>query len=161
MERVPSVGKGFIGWRAVFLLPPCAPAALDRTLAQVVIDGFLYDPDPTNQGGEFIELFNGHDASVGLSGWALANAVTFTFPAGTILGPGGYLVVARDEAAARTFYGIDNVAGQYEGALSNGGDSIFLADSLEGIVDFVCYGDETPWPGDLASGCEETGKACP
>ena len=44
---------------------------------------------------EFIELYNDSALAEDLSGWAFVDGVEYTFPAGTILGPEEYLVVAR------------------------------------------------------------------
>jgi hypothetical protein len=56
----------------------------------------------------------------------LAGAVDFTFPS-MLLAPGRYVVVVEDVAAFRARYGAAvPVAGDYSGALSNGGENIEL-----------------------------------
>lgn len=48
---------------------------------------------------EWVELHNYSSETVNLSGWRIAEGITFAFPAGTTLTGGEYLVVARDAAA--------------------------------------------------------------
>ena len=67
--------------------------------AAIVINEVHCAPDPKTQPHEFIELHNTGTAAVDLGGWALTNGVSVTFPAGTLLAPGGYLLVAEDPAA--------------------------------------------------------------
>ena len=96
--------------------------------ADIVITEILYTADPTNLGGEFLELHNNGSASVEVGNWVITDAVDFTFPTGTSIEAGEYIVVARNKAEAETFYGV-SVLGEYVGALSNGGDRILLAES--------------------------------
>ncbi|MBR1660297.1 MAG: lamin tail domain-containing protein [Oscillospiraceae bacterium] len=58
-------------------------------------------PDPEGQCRDFIELYNGGSGAAELGGWGLtdAAAVKYRFPAGTVLGPGEYLVIWCDSAA--------------------------------------------------------------
>ncbi|MEN8865511.1 MAG: lamin tail domain-containing protein, partial [Akkermansiaceae bacterium] len=71
------------------------PAALP---SQVVINEIHYDPANETSAEEFIELYNPGANVVDLSNWELTDAVQFTFPAGTTLGAGAYLVIAEDPA---------------------------------------------------------------
>lgn len=115
--------------------------------SDIVITEILYNADPLNEGGEFVELHNRGSTTVDLRGWVLTDAIDYTFPNGVILRPGDYLVVARNADTAEAFYGV-SVQGQYLGDLSNSDDVIVLKDdSLPRIViDVVGYTDETPWP---------------
>lgn len=122
-------------------------------LASVVINEILYSADPTNDGGEFIELTNTGNDTVDVGGWILGGAVDFTFPPNTEIGPGQFVVVARGEVEAEAFYGTD-VIGEYLGALSNGGDRILLQNNgfPRAVVDVVEYGDTLPWPTEADGG---------
>jgi hypothetical protein len=59
----------------LLLLPASSvrPASTD-----VVLNEILYNADPSNPGGEFVELFNRGAAAVDLSGFSLAGGVSFT-----------------------------------------------------------------------------------
>ena len=134
----------------LLLLPN--PHVLEAGQQGVVINEILYHPDPDNMGGEFIELLNCGEGSVDISGWTLAEAVQFRFPDGTVLDPGAFVVVARRPEDARSFYGVDSVAGPYDGRLNNAGETIVLRDADEREVDSVPYDDEPPWPTEADGG---------
>lgn len=121
--------------------------------ADIVITEILYTADPTNLGGEFLELHNNGSASVEVGNWVITDAVDFTFPTGTSIEAGEYIVVARNKAEAETFYGV-SVLGEYVGALSNGGDRILLQDDSlpRQVMDSVEYDDESPWAADADGG---------
>lgn len=121
--------------------------------AEMVISEILYDADPSNAGGEFIELVNTGSEAVDMGGWVLGDAVDYTFPPGTLVAPGEFVVVARSAASASSFYGID-VIGQYNGRLGNGGDNIVLSDDAlpRQVRDVVSYDDEFPWPTEADGG---------
>ena len=137
------MSKGFLTF--AFALWLCVVAHGADT--DVVINEILYSADSMNNGGEFIELYNRGAAPVDLGNWVLTDAVDFTFPAGTVIPGGGYLVVARNALSASAFYGV-SVLGSYSGQLSNGGDQVVLRDDAiqRVIVDAVFYEDEAPWP---------------
>lgn len=122
--------------------------------ADIVINEILYHPDSTNSGDEFLELFNRGSTPVDLSGWTLSGAVDFTFPPGTLMAAGGFLVVARDVMAAGSSYHITNVVGSYTGRLDNAGETITLRDSStpQGLIDTVAYDDTAPWPAEADGG---------
>src|SRR5215216_4668310 len=103
----------------VLVLSLDAPFHSLAASGDIVIDEILYHPAADNSGDEFLELFNRGDAPVDLSGWRLSTAIDYTFPACTMLGPGDYLVVARNSAAAQSFYGISNLVGNFSGRLDN------------------------------------------
>ena len=122
--------------------------------SDIVINEILYHPDSANLGDEFLELYNRGTAPVDMSGWALTTAVDFTFPAGTVMPAGSFLVVARDAAAARSFYHITNVIGSYSGKLDNAGETINLWDNgtPRVLIDTVAYDDAAPWPTEADGG---------
>ncbi|MGA2034634.1 MAG: lamin tail domain-containing protein, partial [Thermoguttaceae bacterium] len=75
---------------------------------------------------EFIELKNVGTATLDLTGVRLTDAVTFTFPA-MLLAPNQYVVVARNaEKFSEKFGPGINLAGEYNGKLSDGGDHVVL-----------------------------------
>jgi len=147
-----------MGWFGVALVMASLAVyglySVQAAAADIVINEILFHPDPSNTGDEFIELHNRGRSPVDLSGWILTNAVDFTFPAGTIISAGSYLVVARDFAAAGSFYGVTNVVGSFSGRLDNAGETIELWDSNSPptLIDTVTYDDLTPWPTEADGG---------
>ena len=125
--------------------------AWSSCFADVVINEIHYEPPELDELSEFVELHNSGAAEVDISGWALRDGVAYTFPEGTTIDPGGYLVVARDVDAARAAHGLTPL-GPWEGRLSNKGERIELEDADGKRVDVVAYGLAFPWPTGSAAG---------
>ncbi|MFO0846597.1 MAG: CotH kinase family protein [Gemmataceae bacterium] len=126
-------------WVVVLLLA-AAPAP-----AAVVVNEVMYHAPEHLDDVQFIELHNTGDKAVDLSGWKLAKAVQFTFPAKASLEPGGYVVVCKHAGRIRKYYGIEP-AGQWEGSLDHGRGTIELLDAAGRTVDAVRYRSRAPWP---------------
>lgn len=113
----------------------------------LIITEIMYHP-PSAQGSqfdeeehEFIELKNAGASPIALPGFRLSGAVDFTFSptsAITSLAPSEYIVVVRNLAAFISRYpDVKNIAGQFEGNLSNDGERLALEGPLqEPILDF-------------------------
>ncbi|MCB9690093.1 MAG: lamin tail domain-containing protein [Alphaproteobacteria bacterium] len=155
--RVDERGHARLGddgpWRVPVRATPGEPNAV-AVEDRVAIHEIAYHRAPLDEEGtpfterpdEWIELFGRGDTPVDLSGWQLVDAVRYTFPEGTVLAPGAYLVVARDAAALRAEVpGID-VVGDFEGSLDNATDRILLRDARGNPVDEVRYADGGRWP---------------
>ena len=115
------------------------------SLAQVVINEIHANPEVKTEFVEFIELHNAGDAPVSLSGWQLADAVEFTFPNGTTLPAGGFLVVAQNPAALQAKFGA-TALGPWSDRLANEGEAIVLKNAAGGVEDQVDYQLGFPWP---------------
>lgn len=98
-------------------------------LSDIVINELMYHPLSGDDNDQYVELYNRSTNTVNLGGWELADAVKFTFPANTLLAPGGYLVVARDAAQLRSNYtnlDLSNCLGDFTGKLSHQGEHLAL-----------------------------------
>jgi len=114
--------------------------------AQVVINELMYSPrDGVSEAAEYLELFNPGTTDVDLSGWSFSSGIKLTFPPGSSIGAGRYLVIARDPAVFRQVYGF-NAPFVYGGKLDDGGELITLVNATGIVVDTVQYSDEPPWP---------------
>lgn len=138
------------GWDASLALvstdntvPPPPPVLT----GPVVINEILYHKRPqyrsevpavayAENAEEFVELHNHSAADVNLGGWRLTDAVSYTFPPGTVIAAGGFLVVNQT---------------QFSGTLGNGGERLRLRDAADVVVDEVSYADGGRWP-DAADG---------
>jgi PKD repeat protein len=118
--------------------------ASQSSSASVVINEIQYNPAGT--GGEFIELANPGTTAVDISGWTI-DAIDLTVQPGTVIPAGGRVVFVENDTAFRAAYTGANrfVGGEYDGALSNGGETVELKDGSR-IVDSVTYDDVSPWP---------------
>jgi len=113
---------------------------------QIVINELMYSPgESVSEAAEYIELFNPWLVTVDMAGWSFSNGVKLTFPAGTSLSGGQYLVLARDAAIFRQVYGFDPHF-VYSGKLDDGGELVRLVDAAGTVMDEVEYSDEPPWP---------------
>jgi len=98
---------------------------------------------------EFVEIVNTGDRTVGLVGVRLAEGVRFDFGNGAIdsLAPGARAVVVRNAAAFESRHGPGlPVAGEFEGALDDAGESVTL--EVEGVGEVAAfeYGSGSGWP---------------
>ena len=144
----------------------------------IVIPEIQYNPAAGNTGGEYIELHNisGHtvyledwcntETAPGifedqLVSWSFTNGIDYTFPSGTAIDNGDFLIIAEDPTAFNAYYTAlpagTQVLGPFENdtRLSNGGEKVRLCKPGEQLlgqdrswirVDQVNYDDESPWP---------------
>lgn len=111
----------------------------------VVINEFHYKPaDPTSP-EEFIELHNPGSTAIDISGWTLADAISYTFPGGTVIPAGGFVVVGENPATMLAKFGV-SALGPWTGSLNSRGERIDLRDAGAALRDRVSYGVGFPWP---------------
>lgn len=120
---------------------------------KVVFSEIMYNPvdeKAYDDNHEFLELYNRSDSQVDLSSWKLSGTVQFTFPSGTTLAPGAYLVLAKNKSAlaAVSSYQISasDIVGEYTGDLDNSGAVINLLNAENTLVESVEYHVDFPWP---------------
>jgi fibronectin type 3 domain-containing protein len=111
----------------------------------VVINEINYNPPDKTKPTEFVELTNPGTTAVDLSGASFVNGIHYTFPAGTTLPAGGYVVVSENPAALQTAYGVSSF-GPWDGKLSNSGEDVTIDDAGGNQLDDVSYGATFPWP---------------
>ncbi|MDA0766959.1 MAG: lamin tail domain-containing protein [Verrucomicrobia bacterium] len=111
----------------------------------VVINEVHHDSDPKTERAEFVELFNAGATSVDLSGWQLKGVGSHTFPAGTSLGSGQFLVVAEDIATMQSKFGVTTTH-QYAGGLDSDAELLRLLDGAGTEIDRLDYKSGFPWP---------------
>ena len=127
---------------AACLLPHLLLAASPD--AVVTFNEIHYNP-PGLQDGEWIELHNQMAVNIDLSGWSLADGVSYTFPNGTRIAGGGFLIVAKLPGHA-SLAGIPGVLGPFTGNLANEGETIDLRSPTGRLMDRLQYGDSGDWP---------------
>jgi Lamin Tail Domain len=127
---------------------PHEPLGACSRLTPMVISEIMYKPAPRADGLklEYVELYNSNPWFQDLSGYRLAGGtVSYSFPAGTIVPGGGFLVLAAAPADVQQVYGQTNVMGPYSGTLKKSG-TIQLLDEAGAIVLTVPYSNLSPWP---------------
>ncbi len=121
--------------------------------AQVVITEIMYNPPESGVDSlEYIELNNFNNLPTDISGWNFTQGITLTFPAGTVMAPGGYIVIAKNANAFASVFGFapNFVFAGASDALTNGGEDIELRDAAAVVKDYVDYKNALPWPADAA-----------
>src|SRR6186997_878648 len=113
--------------------------------AGVVINEIFYHAPDDLDDLQFIELHNPGEKPVDLAGWKLAKGVKYQFPAGTAIAADGYLVLCKNLAEFKRYYGFD-ASGQFSGSLSRSSDTIELRDGNGKVVESVKYGSRGAWP---------------
>src|SRR6185369_6967525 len=105
----------------------------------------------------FIEIYNRSTITAFDVSHFRIDGADFAFPEGTIVQPGGFLVVVNDSNAFAAAYGTSiPLAGVFNGNLSNGGETLALVKpgntpDQDLILDQVSYDSVPPWPA-LANG---------
>ena len=104
-----------------------------------------YNPASGNQDEEYIELTNPNPFAVDISGWRLAGGIDYTFHDGVVIPAGGSLYVSPNVAAFRaraTGPGGNQglfVQGNYDGRLTNWGETVRLLDNHGAEIDSLAY----------------------
>ncbi|MCB9348466.1 MAG: choice-of-anchor I family protein [Lewinellaceae bacterium] len=123
----------------------------NNTTPSLVITEIFYHP-PTDEGQEFIELYNAGDSTAALGGLQASGEFSFTFPAGLSLPAGGVLLLAYNEAVAEAFFGVDFLGWGATDNLGNGGGDLIITNFSGAVIDEVNYNDTPPWPTDADGG---------
>ena len=127
---------------------PHEPLGPSSRCTPVVFSEIMWKPAPRTDGKnlEFLELYNSNPWFQDIGGYQLTCAdMNYTFPAGTQIAGGGYLVVAAAPADLESVYGITNVTGPYTGSLKHS-ESLKLLDEQTNVLLTVPYSDAYPWP---------------
>lgn len=114
----------------------------------LVISEIMFHPAERSDGRdlEFVELFNSQSLFAEIGEFRLSGAVEFTIPAGTVLRPGGFLVVARAPEDVRSISGLTNVIGGYANGLDNASGVVRLLNRTGAVLLEARYESEPPWP---------------
>lgn len=109
-----------------------------------------YHSSPTADCGDWIEIHNAGNSNIDLTGWKLRDEMdyhTYTFPLGTVIHPGEYLVIAEDLDKFNALYpNIGQVIGPLDYNFGNAGDMVRLFNHANVLIDSTYYQDLSPWP---------------
>jgi hypothetical protein len=101
-----------------------------QNFTDLLITEIMYHPPgTTNLDGdefEFIELKNVASTNLELSGVRFTNGISFTFPVGTFVAPGQFVVLVSNPTAFTNKYPGVRVDGVYTNRLSNGDETVAL-----------------------------------
>ncbi|MBN8246839.1 MAG: lamin tail domain-containing protein, partial [Verrucomicrobia bacterium] len=123
---------------------------LIQTWQDVLITEVMYHPPSTETADtddlEFLELKNVGAEERDLGGLTFTNGIRYTFPRGTRLAPGRFLVLASRIAAFTNAHPDVAVAGEFSGRLSNSGERLTLVHATGATVFDMTWSDDAPWP---------------
>ena len=106
----------------------------------------MYHPATNEAALEWVELYNQMSVDMDISHWSLAGGIDYTFPEGTIIAGGGYLVVASSPSTLMATADLTNVMGPFMGRLSNSGETLQLLNNNLRVMDSLTYGTDGEWP---------------
>ena len=113
----------------------------------LVISEVMYNPfSPGVADYEFIEIYNSSATPEDISNYRLDGDIKYVFPVGTVLQPGGFLVIARKPSDIIAKYSITNVVGPYSGSLPNNGGVVRLLNQSGAVMLELNYKTRSPWP---------------
>ncbi len=121
-------------------IPDSQPDSITLTIGSVE-----YNPVSGNQDEEYIQLINPQSIAVDISDWKIANAVTHTFPAGTVIPANGSMYITPNALAFRARATSPKggeqrfVQGNYSGHLSSWGGTIELYNAQRVLVTSQTY----------------------
>ena len=116
----------------------------------VVINEINYHSSDGFNPDDWVELHNPTDKEINISGWRITDkkdSTGYIIPDNTVIESMGYWVFSEDsDQFSQLFKGVENVTGDLGFSLSNGGETIWLYNTDDQLVDSVSYGDSSPWP---------------
>ena len=112
---------------------------------QVKINEILPNPDGTDSGQEWVELYNAGTESIRMDGWTIETASSSwnskaIIPAGTSLDPGEFFLIGESDVPSE-FADLTLDSNLSLGNASTGVDGVRLINCLGGIEDTLLYGD--------------------
>ncbi|MDD4869941.1 MAG: lamin tail domain-containing protein [Kiritimatiellae bacterium] len=121
-----------------------------RSFTDLLITEIMYHPpsqgDVDGDEYEFLELKNVGGSDMDLSGVYFTNGISYTFPLGTHLGAGQFVVLVNDPDEFANKYPSVTIGGVYDGKLANSGETITLVHASGTSIFEVAYTDLSPWP---------------
>lgn len=121
-----------------------------QTFSELFITEVMYNPpatdDFTGTQLEFIELKNVGTSELDLSGVQFTAGIRYTFPLGTRLAPGAFVVLVSNPLGFASRYPGVPFDGVYTGQLSNSGERVTLSHAVGTTIFSVRYSDVEPWP---------------
>lgn len=129
-ENGVSSGRSPDGSSAFRRLAVPTPGALNaqRRAEDLVLNEIFYNP-PGGDEDEFVEIHHRGTAPINLTGWRLRGGISFDFPAGSAIQPGGFLVIAANQVRLKANHPSlppALVLGNFSGTLNNGSDVVRL-----------------------------------
>jgi hypothetical protein len=146
LPSVQAWPAGSLEWYATPMATRDAPNDPERQTA-IVINEIMARPPSSHEEGEYLEFYNQGATTVDMAGWTMDDGISYTFPPGTTLAAGQYLVLAKDPGwMAVNYPALTSVQGPFGGNLRNRGEQLRLLDARGNLADVVDYNQGGQWP---------------
>ncbi|OQX56601.1 MAG: hypothetical protein B5M53_00585 [Candidatus Cloacimonas sp. 4484_209] len=115
--------------------------------SDITINEVYYTVKGNGNSNQWIELYNNSSKQIDIGGWKISTSKSpddgFIIPAGTTIGPKGFLVFAASKDVMSTLWGVKNSVVEYGDALgfSQEGEDIHLYNQSNTEIDAVWYGN--------------------
>jgi hypothetical protein len=131
--------KTTVSHRFIFLFLLTTARCVAGPDSIVTFNEVHYHP-PTETEPEWIELHNQMAVRVDLGAWEIKGGIEFTFPEGTILEPGAFVVVSSLLGTPA------GALGPFTGKLNNAGEEVRLHERHGRMMDSLRYEYGGKWP---------------
>jgi hypothetical protein len=115
-KREPPMNTN-VQFREYLILLLCFAGVFSTTYATdsvVTFNEIMYHPaNEADATVEWVELCNQMALDIDISGWSVKGAIKYTFPEGTIMPGGGYVVLAISPTSLETASGYSGALGAY------------------------------------------------
>jgi hypothetical protein len=160
-----SAAGGTVVTSPTFTREPLGPSTRRTGL---VISEIMYHPKARLDGKtvEFVELYNSMSIFEDIGGYRLSGDINYTFPTGTVMQAGQFIVLAKVAADVQSVYGISgvfqygvtngfttnvngnvtNVVPNIENSLNNGGGTVRLHNRAGAVLLEAGFSTKYPWP---------------
>ncbi|MEO5916626.1 MAG: lamin tail domain-containing protein [Luteolibacter sp.] len=126
----------------------------------IVINEVMYEQRPLTQSPfaadpeQWVELHNRSASPVVLTGWTFSAGISYSFPTGTTIAAGDYLVVSNNATALQAKWpGVaGKIIGNFSSKIKHGGELLQIADALGNPVNETSLGNSAPWPAAAGGG---------
>ena len=137
-------------WRCGCIKGSPGTAFVPCTNETLLISEINYKSLPTQEAGDWIEIWNKTNGSLNLSGYKFRddnNSHIYNFPSGTILNPQERIVVFNDAINFTIQHpGVTRKVGPFNFSLDGNGDAVRLYNSSDRLIQSLWYDDDGNWP---------------
>ncbi len=124
-------------------LTAVCPISVERAVdyGRLLISEVLCDPAGTDEGREYIEIYNDNEYDCDVSGMQIVDgnskSTAFVFPEGSLLGAKNYAVIAQTEAGFLSLFEFKPDYSGFGFSLNNTGETVLLLKRDGAVVDMV------------------------
>ncbi len=127
--------------------------------SDLVINELHYNPLGNSESAEFLEIYNPDSSPKQIGTYTFTRGLCFDFPANTTIGPGEYIILAKD---ASVYAGNGYQVFEWDqSSLDNGGEFLQLENGAGQIIDSLRYNDKSPWVATADNGFYSLGLISP